>query len=72
MPSRTKNPAGRDYALITQDGIKALVERKTFENLLGEFGRMPLLHQALGELEAYRYSALVIEANYSDFLNPKN
>jgi len=32
---------------------------------------MPLLHQALGELELYRYSALVIEANYSDFLNPQ-
>ncbi|MGB4705087.1 MAG: ERCC4 domain-containing protein [Candidatus Saccharicenans sp.] len=63
-------PAG-DYALITQDGLRAVVERKTFENLIGEFGRMPLLHQALGELEAYRYSALVIEANYADFLNPK-
>jgi len=33
---------------------------------------MPLLHQALGELEAYRYSALVIEANYSDSSTRKN
>lgn len=63
-------PAG-DYALAGPEGLKAVVERKTFENLLGEFGRMPLLHQALGELELYRYSALVIEANYSDFLNPQ-
>lgn len=63
-------PAG-DYALAGPEGLKAVVERKTFENLLAEFGRMPLLHQALGELELYRYSALVIEANYSDFLNPQ-
>ncbi len=67
---RENLPAG-DYALLYKGSIKALVERKTFENLLGEFGRMPVLHQKLGELEAYRYSALVIEANYGDFLNPQ-
>ena len=67
---RKNLPAG-DYALFYKESIKAVVERKTFENLLGEFGRMPVLHQTLGELEAYRYSALVIEANYGDFLNPK-
>ncbi len=32
-------PAG-DYALVSEDGLKAVVERKTFENLLAEFGRM--------------------------------
>jgi len=63
-------PVG-DYALITEEGLKAVVERKTFENLLSDFGRMPLLHQALGELESYRHAALVIEANYADFLDPK-
>ncbi len=67
---RKSLPAG-DYALLKDNSIKAVVERKTFENLLGDFGRMPLLHQMLGELEAYRYSALVVEANYADFLNPK-
>jgi len=67
---RKKLPVG-DYALFSEESIRAIVERKTFENLLGEFGRMPVLHQRLGELEAYRYSALVIEANYGDFLNPK-
>jgi hypothetical protein len=70
LVERKTLPAG-DYALAGEDGLKAVVERKTFENLLGEFGRLPLLHQALGELELYRYSALVIEANYSDFLNPQ-
>ncbi len=67
---KEKLPVG-DYALINETGIVAVVERKTFDNLLAEFGRMSAFHQQLGELEAYRYSAVVIEANYSDFLNPK-
>jgi hypothetical protein len=70
MVERKNLPVG-DYALVSENGLRAVVERKTFENLISEFGHMPLLHQTLGELEAYRYSALVIEANYSDFLNPK-
>ena len=49
----------------------AVVERKTLDNLVAEFGRMSVFHQQLSELEAYRNSALVIEANYSDFLNPE-
>jgi len=32
---------------------------------------MPAFHQQLSELETYRHSALVVEANYSDFLNPQ-
>jgi ERCC4-type nuclease len=60
-----------DYALKDSNGIVAVVERKTFENILTEFGRMAAFHQRLSELEAYRHAALVIEANYSDFLNPQ-
>ncbi len=63
-------PVG-DYALLDEEGIQAVVERKTFENVLAEFGRMPAFHQQLGELESYAHSALVIEANYSDFLKPE-
>lgn len=66
---RERLPVG-DYALKGKNGLLAVVERKTFDNLLTEFGNMPLFHQQLGELSAYRHSALVIEANYSDFLNP--
>ncbi len=62
-------PAG-DYALRDHEGLLAVVERKTFDNLMSEFGEMPIFHQQLGELSAYRHSALVIEADYSDFLNP--
>ncbi|ODA43985.1 hypothetical protein THER_1264 [Thermodesulfovibrio sp. N1] len=64
-----KLPVG-DYALKGENEILAVVERKTFDNLLAEFGRMQAFHQQLGELSAYKNSALVIEANYSDFLNP--
>jgi len=59
-----------DYALLRENGIIAVVERKTFENLIIEIGNLPILHQKLCEIEAYAHSALVVEANYSDFLNP--
>ncbi|KQC14575.1 MAG: hypothetical protein APR63_13870 [Desulfuromonas sp. SDB] len=67
---KIKLPAG-DYALEFEDEIKAVVERKTFDNMLAEFGRMPVFQQQLSELDSYKYSALVVEANYSDFLNKK-
>jgi len=60
-------PAG-DYALRDESGLVAVVERKTFDNLLQEFGRMPSFHQSLAELETYPFPALVIEAAYADFL----
>jgi len=50
--------------------IMSIVEKKTFDNFLTEFGRMQAFHQQLGELSAYKNSALVIEVNYSNFLNP--
>ena len=63
--------AAGDYALLRKDGIIAVVERKTFENFKTDVGNTSIFHQKLGELEAYTHSALVVEANYSDFLNPK-
>ncbi len=67
---RGRLPIG-DYALVENDKILAVVERKTFENLMADFGVMPVLHQRLAELATHEYHALVIEAPYSDFLNPK-
>ncbi len=67
---RKKIPVG-DYALFEDDKIFAVIERKTFEDILSELTRLPAFHQKLTELESYDNSALVIEANYSDFLNPK-
>ncbi len=63
--------ASGDYALRDGDKVLAVVERKTLDNLLADFGTMPVLHQRLAELAAQANHALVIEASYSDFLNPK-
>lgn len=60
-----------DYALMDEDKIIAVVERKTFDNLLADFGVMPVLHQRLAELATYEHHAFVVEALYADFLNPK-
>ncbi len=48
----------------------AVVERKTLDNLLGDFAMMPVLHQKLAELTTHNNHAMVIEAPYADFLNP--
>ena len=41
------------------------------DNLLADFGMMPVLHQRLAELAAHDNHALAIEAPYADFLNRK-
>ncbi len=63
-------PAG-DYAVMDGDKTLAVVERKTLDNLLADFGTMPVLHQRVAELAAQENHALVIEAPYADFLNSK-
>ena len=65
--STEKLPVG-DYAIKDDHGLLAVIERKTFDNLVHEFGNLKKFHQILYELEAYRYSALVLEATYEDFL----
>ncbi|MGC8976591.1 MAG: ERCC4 domain-containing protein [Candidatus Ratteibacteria bacterium] len=61
-----------DYALIDENrNIIAVVERKTFENFLDSISNMHIFHQFLSELENYKYNALIIEANYSDFFKPE-
>ena len=62
-------PVG-DYALLDGDRILAVVERKTFEGLLVDFGRMDILRQRLLELSAFEQHAVVVEARYEDFLSP--
>lgn len=68
--SRQTLPVG-DYAIFLQNEIGAVIERKTFENLLRDFSDLRILHQQLTELAAYPLAALVIEASYADFLKPK-
>ncbi len=59
-----------DYALMEGDKVLAVVERKTFEGLLADFGRMDILRQRFLELVAFEQHAVVIEAPYEDFLSP--
>ena len=59
-----------DYALMEGNKMLTVVERKTLNNLLGDFAMMPVLHQRLTELATHKNHALVIEAPYADFLNP--
>ena len=60
-----------DYALLIEGEIAAVVERKTFANLLRDLTDLRILHQRLGELAAYPRAVLVIEADCADFLNPE-
>lgn len=70
VTERGSIPAG-DYALMNGNRILAVIERKTLNNLLADFGMMPVLHQRMAELAKYDNHALVIEASYADFLNPR-
>ncbi len=60
-----------DYALLRDGRIAAVVERKSFEHLLTEVSNVQALHQQLSDLAGRPHPALVIEAEYGDFLNPK-
>jgi len=60
-----------DYPLVDGGNVLAVVERKTFEGLLADFGRMDILRQRLLELIAFEQHAVVIEAPYEDFLSPE-
>ncbi len=62
-------PAG-DYALLDGDEIVAVVERKTLQGLLADFGKMDVLRQRMLELMAFEHHAVVIEARYEDLLSP--
>ena len=65
--SRRKLPVG-DYGLMLDDQLAAVVERKSFDNLLGDVGALQALHHQLADLATIPASAMVIEADYRDFL----
>jgi hypothetical protein len=60
-----------DYALLDGERVAAVVERKTFENLLSDIGAIQALHQQLADLASHEAAALVIEADYRDFLDAR-
>jgi len=67
---RQRLPAG-DYALLIDNQIVSVVERKRFDDLLRMMTNMSELNLIISELKVYRFSAVVIEADYSDFLKPE-
>jgi hypothetical protein len=60
-----------DYALFEGERLAAVVERKSFDNLLAEVGAIQALHHQLADLASHEAAALVVEADYRDFLDPK-
>ena len=65
---RRRLPAG-DYAVEIDGEFAAVAERKTFENMLTDFAAVKVLHGKLDDLSRWTRSALVIEAEYRDFLS---
>lgn len=59
-----------DYALLERGDPVAVVERKTFANLLRDLSDLRILHHQLAQLAAHPSPALVVEADYADFLKP--
>jgi hypothetical protein len=61
-------PVG-DYAALDGERIVAVVERKTLDNLLTDLSALKALHLQMTELENCLRAAVVIEAQYADFLD---
>jgi len=70
LVERKKLRAG-DYALLEGEEIAAVVERKSFDNFLGEVGAVQALHHQLADLASHERAAVVVEAQYADFLDEK-
>ncbi|MEO0143244.1 MAG: ERCC4 domain-containing protein [candidate division WOR-3 bacterium] len=67
---RENLPVG-DYALIKDGKIVAIAERKSLDNFLNQVSTYDSFKAILNELATYPYKALILEAPYSDFLNPR-
>lgn len=59
-----------DYALRVDERILAVIERKTMPNMLANLSTLESYNAHLTELSSYLHGALVIEAQYRDFLDP--
>jgi hypothetical protein len=60
-----------DYALLQAEGEVAVVERKSFDNLLADIGAVQALHHQLEDISRLPAVAVVIEAEYGDFLDDR-
>ena len=60
-----------DYAVLEQGREVAVVERKSFDNLLADIGAIQALHHQFEDLGRLPAAAVVIEAQYGDFLDER-
>lgn len=60
-----------DYALIKDDCIVAIAERKTLDHFLHEIRNFEVLKLNLQELRQYPLKAMIFDSPYSEFINPK-
>jgi len=67
----TRRLAVGDYALVQDERITAVVERKSYDNVLSDLGAVQAWHHALADLARHERAALVIEAQYGDFLDER-
>lgn len=67
---RRQLPVG-DYVLLDGERSVATVERKSFDNMVSDVGAVQALHHHLSQLSARPGAALVIEAQYADFLDER-
>lgn len=60
-----------DYALLTDDRVSVVIERKSYDNLLGDIGAIQALHHHWADLARLDRAVVVVEAQYGDFLNER-
>lgn len=59
-----------DYALLHEQRVVAVAERKSLENFLADLSQLKGLQHQLAELASYPHAALVLEAQYADLGKP--
>lgn len=63
--------ASGDYALLENGRTVAVVERKSFDGFLTDLGAPQALHHQLADLASLPTAAVVVEAQYGDYLDER-
>lgn len=69
--TKKQNLKAGDYALIKDDHIIAIAERKTLDHFLHEIRNFEVLKLNLQELRQYPLKAMLFDSPYCEFINPK-
>ena len=64
-------PAG-DYALVVDDKVVAIAERKTKDNFFHEMSHLDVFRIKLEEMSKYSYRVVLFEGDYVSFVSMKN